>query len=357
MRAVDHRGKFVAWALYSDASQIALRLLSRHDGPAPLWPSLISNRIADAVAYRKKVVRDSEAFRVVFSESDFLPGLIIDCYHDIVCFQALTQAMDLDSARAEIQSAILQQLAPQTIVERVDARIRQLENLSPRESAAVHGERSTTIFHCNGIAFHFDALGGQKTGAFLDQRENYAAAAAYAHGQALDCFCYHGGFALHLARVCEQVTGVDASRQALEAAEQNSLLNQAQQRAPEIEWLEGNVFDVLKDYATAHRQYDTIVLDPPPFARNKTALAKAMRGYKEINLRALKMLRPGGILVTCSCSQAVTDRDFEQMLISAASDAGRQVRLIEKRTQARDHPISLTIPESAYLKCFICSVS
>ena len=208
----------------------------------------------------------------------------------------------------------------------------------------------------NGVRFHYGALGGQKTGAFLDQRENYAAAARYAHGQALDCFTYQGGFALHLARVCDHVAAVDSSRPALEVAEQNEQLNGEHHRSGEIEWTEANAFDLLKDYATAARQYDTIVLDPPAFAKSKRAVDTALRGYKELNLRALKMLRPGGVLVTCSCSFHVSEGEFLEMLGSAAADAGRRVRILEKRGAAIDHPVLLNMPETAYLKCLICQV-
>jgi 23S rRNA (cytosine1962-C5)-methyltransferase len=204
----------------------------------------------------------------------------------------------------------------------------------------------------NAVKFSFDALAGQKTGAFLDQRENYAAAAQYAHGEALDVFCYQGGFALHLAPHCSPVSGVDSSRPALEVADQNAALNHR-----EIDWTEANAFDLLKDYSTTGRQYDTIVLDPPAFAKSKREIDAAIRGYKELNLRALKMLRPNGILVTCSCSYHVSQHDFLEMLATAACDAHRVLRLLEVRGQAKDHPILLNIPETGYLKCVIANVS
>ena len=232
----------------------------------------------------------------------------------------------------------------------------QLEQLPERESQLVRGNRSSTVFTMNSVRFHFDGLSGQKTGGFLDQRENYAAAARWGHGEALDCFTYQGGFALHLARVCESVTGVDSSRPALEVAEQNEQLNRATHRCGEIEWIEANAFDLLKDYATAGRQYDTIVLDPPAFAKTKRTVATALRGYKELNLRALKMLRPGGVLVTCSCSFHVSEAEFLGMLGSAAADADRRVRILEKRGQSQDHPVLLNVPETAYLKCIIVNV-
>ena len=193
---------------------------------------------------------------------------------------------------------------------------------------------------------------GQKTGAFLDQRENYAAAAQYAHGEALDVFCYQGGFALHLAAKCSIVTGVDSSRPALEMAEKNAVLN-----GREVEWIEANAFDLLKDYSSAKRQYDTIVLDPPAFAKTKHDLDKALRGYKELNLRALKMLRPGGVLVTCSCSFHVSPSDFLEVVADAARDAHRSARILENRSQARDHPILMSVPETGYLKCLIVTVN
>src|SRR5579863_6941906 len=194
----------------------------------------------------------------------------------------------------------------------------------------------------NGVRFHYEAFEGQKTGAFLDQRENYAAAAQYARGEALDVFCYHGGFALHLAQVCSKVAGVDSSRPALEVADRNAELN-----GRDIEWIEANAFDLLRDYATAGQQYDAIILDPPAFAKSRRNLDTAMRGYKELNLRALKMLRPGGVLVTCSCSYHVAPAEFLEIVGEAARDAHRNLRILETRTQAKDHPILLGIPETA----------
>jgi 23S rRNA (cytosine1962-C5)-methyltransferase len=356
----DHRGKPMGTALYSSSSQIAIRMISRETAsPDPVsdFPALLKHRIADAIAYRKHVVHDTEAYRVIFSEADFLPGLIVDRYGDIVSVQILTQAMDTAPIREAILSALTEHLTPASIVERVDPRVRELETLPPRASGLLQGEKTSTTFTMNKVQFHYDALEGQKTGAFLDQRENYAAAAHYASGEALDVFCYQGGFALHLAPRCTLITGVDSSRPALEVADQNAALNQSRLKGKEIEWIEANAFDLLKDYATSNRRYDTIVLDPPAFAKSKRDLDAALRGYKELNLRALKMLRPGGILVTCSCSYHVRESDFLEMLSSAALDAHRTLRLIEVRAQAKDHPILLNVPETAYLKCVIASVS
>jgi 23S rRNA (cytosine1962-C5)-methyltransferase len=350
----DHRGKPLGTALYSSSSQIAIRLISREQ-VADL-PALLRQRVSDALAYRGKIVHHTNACRLIFSEADFLPGLIVDRYNDILSLQILTQAMDAETVRSTVISELAAKLQPASIIERVDSRVRQLEELPPRASGPLQGEKTSTIFTMNGVQFHFDALEGQKTGAFLDQRENYAAAAHYAHGDALDVFCYQGGFALHLAPHCSRVTAVDSSRPALEIADQNAVLNSAHLNGKEIEWIEANAFDLLKDYATSQR-YDTIVLDPPAFAKSKRELDAAMRGYKELNLRSLKMLRPGGTLVTCSCSYHVSQADFLEMLASAARDAHRTLRLLEVRSQAKDHPILLDVPETAYLKCIIVHVS
>jgi 23S rRNA (cytosine1962-C5)-methyltransferase len=332
---------------------------------------LLRRRAVAAIEFRRQRLRDSDAWRVIFSESDLLPGLIVDKYNDVLTVQALTQAFDREDLRQAVVDCLAQHFPDASIVERVDPHIRELEQLPERSSQILRvpvpsgpssgpgrgkADHSRTIFTLNGVRFHFDALAGQKTGAFLDQRENYAAAARYAHGQALDVFTYQGGFALHLARVCEAVTGVDSSRPALEVAEQNEQLNRPQHRSGEIEWMEANAFDLLKDYATARREYDTIVLDPPAFAKTKRAVPTALAGYKELNLRALKMLRPGGVLVTCSCSFHVSEAEFLDMLGSAAADAGRRLRILEKRGAAIDHPILLNMPETAYLKCIVGQV-
>jgi 23S rRNA (cytosine1962-C5)-methyltransferase len=352
----DERGRRVGSALYSSSSQIAIRLLtSAAIAESQLLP-LLRERIDRAVQFRKQFARDTDSYRVIFSEADLLPGLIIDKYNDVLSMQVVTQAFDRENLRRTVTTAMVEHFPDCSFFERVDPHIRQLEQLPARESQLIQGERSSAIFTLNGVRFHFDALGGQKTGAFLDQRENYAAAARYAHGEALDCFTYRGGFALHLARVCSKVTAVDSSRPALEVAEQNEQLNRAAHICGEIEWVEANAFDLLKDYSTASQQYDTIVLDPPAFAKTKRVLDTAIRGYKELNLRALKMLRPGGVLATCSCSFHVSEGEFLEMLGSAAADAGRRVRILEKRGAATDHPVLSGVPETSYLKCIICQV-
>ncbi|MGZ4813823.1 MAG: class I SAM-dependent rRNA methyltransferase [Terriglobales bacterium] len=349
----DPRQNLIGTAFYSSSSQIALRLIS--SGPVDNVDELVRERTRTAIALRQSWVQETDSYRLVFSEADLLPGVIADRYNDIVTVQFLTQATDQDWFRNTFVKEIEQQVGPASIIERVEDRIRELEQLPARESGPLVGEKTSTIFQMNDVRFHFDALGGQKTGAFLDQRENYAAAARYAHGEAMDVFTYHGGFALHLARGCTSVIGADASRPALEVAEQNEALNRQGSRT-QVEWLETNAFDLLKDWSSSGKQFDTVVLDPPAFAKTKKDLASALRGYKEINLRALKMLRPGGILVTCSCSHHVGESDFIDMLREAAGDARRTVRVLEKRGQAKDHPVLLGVPETAYLKCVILGV-
>ena len=381
VKVADQRGKPLGTALYSSASQIAIRMIGGSHAEVSDLPALVNERIRAAIAYRRQFVADTNAFRVVFSEADFLPGLIIDRYNDVLAVQILTQAMDAEPVRGAVIATLVEELEPAGIVERVDPRIRELEQLAPRSSGLLWGKKSSTIITMNaagtgfpesreskaeslspGIRFHYDALEGQKTGSFLDQRENYAAAARYAHGAALDVFCYQGGFALHLAArgpeaKCSSVTGVDSSRPALEMAEKNAALNGQLLNGKEIEWIEANAFDLLRDYATAGNKYGTVVVDPPAFAKTKRDLDKARSGYKELNLRALKMLAPGGILVTCSCSFHVSGAEFLEVVAAAAHDAHKSLRLLESRGAAKDHPLLINVPETGYLKCLIFHVS
>jgi len=364
----DSRGVLLGTALYSPSSEIALRLISREAIPSESeWLQLLAVRLRAAIAARRDILasKDTNACRLVFSEADALPGLIADKYAGLIILQLLTKALDNEAVRIVAAQVLKGALDPAVIVERPDARIRELEQLSvPLDPAPLYIREDRvrdelnlqTQFLLNGLKFHYDAAAGQKTGAFLDQRENYAAAARYAHGEALDVCTYQGGFALHLARVCNRVTGIDVSRAALEVAEKNLAANQSQLRA-EVDWIEANAFDLLRDWSLTGSQYDAIVLDPPAFAKSKRAVEGALRGYKELNLRALKMLRPGGVLVTCSCSHHVSLADFNAVVAAAAGDAGRRVRLIERRGAASDHPVILTIPETEYLKCLICEVS
>jgi 23S rRNA (cytosine1962-C5)-methyltransferase len=361
MAVADHRGFPLGTALWSPTSQIALRLVTSdphltHDA----WMTLFGQRLRQAIQLREGMLEEgTDACRLVFSEADQLPGLIVDRYGDLILFEINTKALDRDDIRTLIVQVLQTELSPVTIVERSDARIRELEQLSEPPEAPLYSAEPVaqlrTIFHLNGLAFHYDANAGQKTGAFLDQRLNYAAASHYAHGEALDVCTYQGGFALHLAQTCSRVTGIDASRAALEVAEENLEVNRHRIQAP-VEWIEANAFDLLRDWSTAGNTFDTVVLDPPAFAKSKRAVPGALRGYKELNLRALKMLRPGGTLVTCSCSHYVSWDEFHGVVTAAAGDAQRRIRLLERRGAAPDHPVVLTVPETEYLKCLILQV-
>lgn len=357
VHVVNQRGKLLGSALYSSASQIKLRMVSREPlAREEQFQQLVRKRLKTAIEYRATVVSDSNAYRLVFSEGDLLPGLVVDRYNDVFTLQVLTQAWDREVRKRMVVDSLQEFAGAEHVLERVDARIQELEQLPQHGPEVLLGSKSATVVRMNGIQLHYDGLAGQKTGAFLDQRENYAAAESYARGEALDVCTYQGGFALHLARRCEHVTALDISREVLEVAEQNEKLN-AGSLKNEIEWIEANAFDLMRDYADAGRQYDTIVLDPSAFARSRRNLPAAMRGYKELNLRALKMLRPGGVLVTFSCSFAVSEEDFLGILTEAAQDAHKSVQIIEKRAQSRDHPILLGVPETHYLKCAILRVS
>jgi len=356
VRVEDQKGKVWGAALYGSTSQIALRMISSSAVEEEKFPDLLRYRIRQAIAYRQRVVEESDAFRVLFSEADLVPGVIVDKYNDLLSVQVLSEAMDRELARLILIEELVAAYAPQTILERVDERIRELEGLPAREDQAIYTRtkkaKYETDFHLNGLTFHYDGRAGQKTGAFLDQRENYRAAERHARGKALEICTYQGGFALHLNRRCEQVTAVDISAEALAVAEQNRVANQQNP----IEWVEADAFALLRQYAEAEKRYETIVLDPPAFAKSRRTAEDALRGYKEMNLRALKMLRNGGVLVTCSCSFHVSEADFVQMLQAAAFDARRNLHVIEKRAQAVDHPVLLNVPETHYLKCLVCSV-
>ncbi len=346
MRVLDHRGQFLGQAHYSSSSQIALRMLTRSPNPID-----IDARIAVAQGFREEVVTDSDAYRLIHSEADFLPGLIIDRYGDSFVVQALDQAMDL--ATPEIVAALESQFAPAAIVARNDAAVRSLEEL-PRETKVLAGTVEGPVsIRMNGFQLEADLLHGQKTGVYLDQRENYLAAARYATGRALDCFTSTGGFALHLARTCEQVEAIDSSATALATAQRNADAN----GITNIAFREADVFDVLSGYASARREFDMVVLDPPAFAKSRKQVDGAMRGYKDINLRALRLLAPGGVLVTCSCSHHMSEAMLLEIVAEASLDAGRTLRVLERRTQSQDHPILLTVPETLYLKCLILQVA
>jgi 23S rRNA (cytosine1962-C5)-methyltransferase len=360
---MDGRGIPLGTGLYSSASQIAVRMVSAEVGlTREAYLELVSDRALAALALRDEVAprsAENDACRLVFSEADGLPGIVADRYGDLVILQLLTQGTAQDDVRGVLGEVIRERLGPKTIVERPDAKIRELEELGlPPENGLIYSEEDSpefkTVFTINGFHFNYDASAGQKTGAFLDQRLNYAAAARYARGVALDVCTYQGGFALHMAQRCERVTGVDASRSALEVADRNLQLNTGLSAG--VDWIEADAFELLREYEASGERYDTIVLDPPAFAKSKRAAEGAMRGYKELNLRAMKMLTAGGTLVTCSCSHHVGLAEFTEVVAAAASDAGRRVQLMEVRGAAPDHPAVLTLPETSYLKCLICRV-
>ena len=359
----DSRGLLLGTALYSPSSQIALRVVSREAIDETRWLELLATRLCAAVAYRKPLLNEqNDSCRLCFSEADDLPGLVVDKYGDLVILQLLTKGLDSHAVREACVRVLREELAPAAILGRPDPRMRELEGLAapnpgPLWVADADAPATSTQFHLNGFAFNFDANSGQKTGAFLDQRANYAAAAEWAQrlgatGRALDVCCYQGGFALHLAQVCRQVMGIDASRASLEVAERNAEANR-ERLTGEIDWVEGDAFQILRDWSDAGENFDAIVLDPPAFAKTQRAVEGALRGYKELNLRALKMLRPGGLLVTCSCSHHVGWAELEATVASAAVDAHRRVRLLERRGAALDHPVVLNLPETEYLKCLV----
>ena len=373
----DRRELPLGTALYSSASQIAARLISRSPALSREQYLLdLRQRIDAAFALRRAVAANTNALRLIFSEADNLPGIVADRYNDLVLVQLLTQGTAKDDVRKVLVKALHENLAPHnellTIWERPDPRIRELEQLPApsTEPLFTHSQSAptNTTFTLNKLHFQYDAASGQKTGAFLDQRLNYAAAARIvaASGRtktALDICTYQGGFALHLAEVCSSVTGVDASHSALEAADRNLLLNPQLAVRCETDWVEADAFEYLrhlddiaqKSNAEADR-FDAIVLDPPAFAKSKRATEGALRGYKELNLRAMRLLNPGGTLITNSCSHHVSLEEFTAIIAAAAVDADRRVQLIEMHSAAPDHPEVLTLPETRYLKCLICRV-
>ncbi|MDO8793050.1 MAG: class I SAM-dependent rRNA methyltransferase [Vicinamibacterales bacterium] len=342
---LSQRKQVLGQALFSDQSQITLRMLTR--GHAVADRALWRARIDAAVSFRDTLALDATACRLVNGEADLLPSLVVDRYGDYLVVQALSQGTN--RRLPEIVELLVERVRPAGILARNDPKVRSLEGLE-REVRLLYGEVPESIPVREG-AVHYDVnvWTGQKTGLFLDQRENREAAARYARGRLLDCFSYNGGFALRLAPQCGEVVAMDVSADAVARITANAARN----GITNLEAVEANVFDELHRLLDAKDYFDTIVLDPPAFARNKAAVESALAGYKEINLRALGLLTPGGTLVTCSCSYNVTEPMFEAMLQEAAADAGVSVTIVEKRMQGRDHPVLLGVPETYYLKCFI----
>ncbi|HYP25298.1 MAG TPA: class I SAM-dependent rRNA methyltransferase [Blastocatellia bacterium] len=348
VRVVGPRGAALGRALYSSRSQIALRFVAFEDREIDrdFWAA----RLAAAERLRARVVKGATAYRLVYGESDLLPSLIIDRFNDCFVIQTLSQGMDaLKSLWVDL---LVERYGPRAIIERNEARVRELEGL-PRTSGVVYGaDPGELVIEEDGLRFNVNLVEGQKTGAFLDQRENRSASENYARGRALDCFTFQGGFALHLARRAESVIAVDVSQPAIAYARRNAELN----RASNVEFVEANVFDWLHEMEQAGERFDCINLDPPAFAKSRASVEAAARGYKEINLRAMKMLTAGGTLITSTCSHHMGEDAFLNVLAGAAADAGRSARIVEKRTQGRDHPVLVSMPETYYLKCVILSV-
>ncbi len=345
VQVMGPRGRFFGMAFFSDRSQIALRFLTRDQQTVDeaFWRA----RLARAFAYRESLAIDASAYRVVHGEADLLPSLIVDRYDNYLVLQTLSQGTD--RLRDVYARALGDLLSPAGILARNDAKVRTLEGLEMRTETLLGAVPDHVEVREGRIVYHVNLHTGQKTGLFLDQRENREAAARYAHGRLLDCFSYHGGFALALAARCHEVTAIEASEDAAERIRANAARN----GLTHVTVRTANVFDELREFDRADERFDTIVLDPPAFAKNRAALPKALAGYKEINLRALRLLSPGGILVTCTCSHHVDEYTFADVLTSAALDAGAQVTIVEKRVQGRDHPVLLGVPETQYLKCFI----
>ena len=345
VQVLGPRQRLLGHALFSDRSQIAIRMLAR--GEQRVDESLIRDRIEAAMTYRTSLRLDATAYRLVHGEADLLPSLIVDRYGDHLVVQTLSQGMD--RLLPSITTHLVDLLRPVGILARNDPKVRALEGL-PQTVDVLHGTIPDAVVVREGpVEYAADLRRGQKTGLFLDQRENREAAARYAHGRLLDCFSYNGGFALRLAPQCTEAVAVDISADAVTRIRANAERN----NLPHLQAREANVFDELRRHERGGERYDTIVLDPPAFAKNKASVPNALAGYKEINLRAMRLLAPGGYLITCSCSYNVNEEMFEAMLVEASADSHTQVAVVEKRMQGRDHPVLVGVPETHYLKCFI----
>jgi 23S rRNA (cytosine1962-C5)-methyltransferase len=341
----DEKRNFVGQAFFSNSSQIALRFLSQTE--TAIDREWWRQRILEAVARRGVTTSTTNAYRLVYSEGDLLPSIIIDRYDDVLVLQTLSQGSD--AVKPLLVELLAELFTPRAIIERNDVRVRGHEGLELIAGTLYGAAPPEFEIVQEGIRFLVAPLSGQKTGSFLDQRENRLAARAVAHGRAFDCFTFGGAFALNMASACESVVGIDISAAAIESARRNAELNNLNN----VEFREENVFDALRELETAGERFDTIVLDPPAFAKNRASVNAAARGYKEINLRALKLLNPGGVLISCTCSYHMPEDLFLGIIAEAGSDAHRKLQLVEKRTQASDHPILLSVPETYYLKCVI----
>jgi 23S rRNA (cytosine1962-C5)-methyltransferase len=359
VEAVDEASNFVGQAFYSDKSEITLRFLTtaREQINRDWWRA----RLRACAERRAAITRETNAYRLVYSEGDLLPSIIVDVYDGHYVLQTLSQGSD--RIQTQLVELLVEEFHPKSIVELNDARVRQLEGLELRKGQiwSAPAERSVDgaldaaaqiEINQHGVRFVVSPLAGQKTGAFLDQRENYLAAQHVAHGRALDCFTFNGGFALHIAKTCDSVLAIDISSDAVAAAQRNAELNDV----TNVTFQTANVFDALREMESARERLDTIVLDPPAFTKSRATVKSGARGYKEINLRALKLLNPGGVLITCTCSYHLSEEIFLDLIAKAALDAHRRVQIVEKRGQSSDHPVLLGVPETHYLKCVIARV-
>jgi 23S rRNA (cytosine1962-C5)-methyltransferase len=348
VRVADEAGNLVGQAFYSDASEIALRFLTTRNETidSDWW----RNRLRSCAGRRAAIKKENNAYRLIYSEGDLLPSIIVDVYDGHYVLQTLSQGSD--RLKPQLIELLIEQFEPRSIIERNDARVRELEALELRTGMR-YGEAPEEIeINQHGVRFLVSPLAGQKTGAFLDQRENYRAARRVAHGRALDCFTFNGGFALHLAEKCDSVLGIDIAADAVAGANRNAVLN----GASNVTFQTSNMFDALREMDSNDERFDTIVLDPPAFTKSRATVKSGARGYKEINLRALKLLNPGGVLVTCTCSYHMSEEMFLEIIAEAARDARRRLQIIEKRGQSSDHPVLLGVPETHYLKCVIARV-
>ena len=348
VRVVDSAANVQGYALYSRQSQIRLRFLSRDSNPPT--SQLFRDRLKAAVQRRAGMLGPGTACRLVFGEADLLPSIVVDRYADYLVLQTLSYGAD--TLRSKLVTWLEEELRPAGVVERNDVKARRLEGLELRKGLLAGSVPERVEITEAGVKFQVDLLGGQKTGFFLDQRDDRVAAARYASGAALDCFTNTGAFALHFAQGCESVTAVDTSAESIAQGRTNALLN----GVTNVEFLEANVFDLLREMEQGGRRFDLICLDPPAFAKNRSSLAGAKGGYKELNLRAMKLLKPEGVLVTSSCSFHLSESAFVTILQQAAHDARRYVQVLERRGQSRDHPVLIGMPETHYLKCFILRI-
>lgn len=350
VRVMSSRGRFLAMAFYNPQSQIALRVMSLQE--EPIDRAFIFRRVKEAIDYRRAFA-DLRSCRLIFAESDRLPALIVDAFGDVLVLQCL--ALGMERLKQYVVEALVEELHPRGIWERSDVPVRRLEGLE-QLTGLMYGDVPDRVEMVeNGVHFWVDVKEGQKTGFFLDQKENRAAIAPFVKGKTvLDCFTHTGSFALHAGYYgAREVTGVDISAFACEFATENARLNHLEDR---VHFVEANAFDLLAEQSRAGQKYDVVILDPPAFTKTRSAIESATRGYKEINLRAMKMVQSGGYLVTCSCSQHISPDMFMKIVCDAAHDAHVQLRQVEYRTQGRDHPILPAAPETQYLKCGIFQV-